>query len=54
MADRMAVMHAGLVERIGARLDVYDRPKTSFVAPSIGSPSLNIFTHAHDRRRADR
>src|SRR5947209_7313964 len=41
MADRIVVMHDGLVEQIGAPLDLYDRPQNLFVAGFIGSPAMN-------------
>ena len=42
MADRIVVMHNGLVEQIGAPLDLYDHPDNLFVAGFIGSPSMNM------------
>src|SRR5712692_311213 len=42
MADRIVVMHDGLVEQIGAPLDLYDRPQNLFVAGFIGSPAMNF------------
>jgi multiple sugar transport system ATP-binding protein len=42
MADRIVVMHDGLVEQIGAPLDLYDRPANQFVAGFIGSPAMNL------------
>ncbi|WP_223477365.1 ABC transporter ATP-binding protein [Oricola indica] len=42
MADRIVVMNAGRVEQIGAPLDVYDRPETTFVAGFVGSPAMNL------------
>src|SRR6202047_3526882 len=42
MADRIVVMHQGLVEQIGAPLDLYDRPDNLFVAGFIGSPAMNF------------
>jgi len=44
MADRIVVMHDGLVEQIGAPLDLYDRPDNMFVAGFIGSPAMNFLT----------
>ncbi len=41
MADKIVVMHDGLVEQIGAPLDLYDRPDNLFVAGFIGSPAMN-------------
>jgi multiple sugar transport system ATP-binding protein len=42
MADKIVVMHDGLVEQIGAPLEVYDRPANRFVAGFIGSPAMNF------------
>jgi multiple sugar transport system ATP-binding protein len=42
MADKIVVMHDGIVEQIGAPLDLYDRPANTFVAGFIGSPSMNL------------
>jgi multiple sugar transport system ATP-binding protein len=42
MADRIVVMRDGVVEQMGAPLDLYDRPATLFVAGFIGSPSMNL------------
>jgi len=42
MADRIVVMHDGVVEQIGAPLELYDHPDNLFVAQFIGSPAMNI------------
>ncbi|MCJ9672216.1 MULTISPECIES: ABC transporter ATP-binding protein [unclassified Neorhizobium] len=42
MADKIVVMHDGMVEQIGAPLDLYDHPNNLFVASFIGSPSMNF------------
>ncbi|HEV7276598.1 MAG TPA: sn-glycerol-3-phosphate ABC transporter ATP-binding protein UgpC [Devosiaceae bacterium] len=42
MADRIVVMHDGIIEQIGNPLDIYDRPSSLFVAEFIGSPSMNF------------
>ena len=42
MADRIVVMHDGLVEQVGAPLELYDRPANMFVAGFIGSPAMNF------------
>jgi multiple sugar transport system ATP-binding protein len=42
MADKIVVMHDGIVEQAGAPLDLYDRPANLFVAGFIGSPSMNF------------
>jgi multiple sugar transport system ATP-binding protein len=42
MADRIVVMHDGVVEQIGTPLELYDHPDNLFVAQFIGSPSMNV------------
>src|SRR6478672_1645942 len=42
MADRIVVMHDGVIEQIGTPLELYDRPNNLFVAQCIGSPAMNI------------
>jgi multiple sugar transport system ATP-binding protein len=42
MADRIVVMHDGIVEQVGAPLELYDRPRNLFVAGFIGSPAMNF------------
>jgi len=42
MADKIVVMHDGLVEQIGTPLDLYDKPDNQFVAGFIGSPAMNF------------
>ncbi len=46
MADRIVVMHDGLVEQAGAPLEIYDRPANMFVAGFIGSPAMNFIPGA--------
>jgi spermidine/putrescine ABC transporter ATP-binding subunit len=40
MSDRIAVMNAGRLEQVGAPADIYDRPRTRFVAGFIGDINL--------------
>ena len=42
MADRIVVMHDGIVEQIGTPLELFDHPGNLFVAQFIGSPSMNV------------
>jgi multiple sugar transport system ATP-binding protein len=42
MADKIVVMNSGVVEQIGAPLELYDRPNNRFVAGFIGSPAMNF------------
>src|SRR3569623_570156 len=46
MADKIVVMHDGIVEQIGSPLELYDRPQNIFVAGFIGSPSMNFIQGA--------
>src|SRR5712691_6844692 len=41
MADKIVVMHDGIVEQIGTPLELYDHPDNLFVAGFIGSPAMN-------------
>jgi multiple sugar transport system ATP-binding protein len=43
MADRIVVLHDGIVEQVGTPLELYDRPANLFVAGFIGSPAMNLF-----------
>ena len=42
MADKIVVMHDGIVEQMGTPLELYDRPANQFVAGFIGSPAMNF------------
>jgi multiple sugar transport system ATP-binding protein len=42
MADTIAIMNKGVIEQLGAPLDVYERPASVFVADFIGSPAMNF------------
>jgi multiple sugar transport system ATP-binding protein len=42
MADKIVVMHDGMVEQIGTPLELYDKPANAFVAGFIGSPAMNM------------
>jgi putative spermidine/putrescine transport system ATP-binding protein len=48
MSDLVVVMNAGRIEQIGAPLDVYRRPATSFVARFIGTTNLLAATRGGD------
>jgi multiple sugar transport system ATP-binding protein len=43
MADKIVVLHDGIVEQVGSPLELYDRPSNLFVAGFIGSPAMNMF-----------
>jgi spermidine/putrescine transport system ATP-binding protein len=40
LSDRIAVMNQGKIEQIGSPSEIYERPKTSFVADFIGDTNL--------------
>jgi multiple sugar transport system ATP-binding protein len=42
MADKIVVMQDGIVEQMGAPLELYDHPSNKFVAGFIGSPAMNF------------
>ncbi len=42
MADRIVVLHAGVVEQVGTPMDLYRCPRNLFVAGFIGSPRMNF------------
>ena len=52
MADKIVVLRDGVVEQVGAPLDLYNAPDNMFVAGFIGSPAMNLFegnvTHVAD------
>jgi iron(III) transport system ATP-binding protein len=45
MADRIAVMNGGRIEQIGSPRDVYDRPRSKFVARFLGGSNVIDATH---------
>jgi sn-glycerol 3-phosphate transport system ATP-binding protein len=46
LAQRMIVMHAGVVEQFGTPEEVYTLPATTFVASFMGSPPMNLLKAA--------
>ena len=49
MADKIVVLHDGIVEQVGAPLALYDRPDNLFVAGFIGSPAMNLIKGTVER-----
>jgi multiple sugar transport system ATP-binding protein len=43
LADRIVAMHGGVIQQVGAPLELYDNPANLFVAGFIGSPGMNFF-----------
>jgi multiple sugar transport system ATP-binding protein len=44
MADQVVIMRDGMIEQVGAPLDIYDNPDNLFVAQFIGSPGMNLLS----------
>ena len=42
MADRIAVMHAGVLQQFDTPTQVYNRPVNAWVATFVGEPSMNV------------
>ena len=42
LANRVAVMNKGVIEQLGTPREIYNDPRTLFVAGFIGSPSMNL------------
>ena len=42
MADKIVVLHGGIIEQVGSPLELYHRPRNQFVAGFIGSPKMNF------------
>ena len=42
LADRIAVMHQGLLQQVGTAAELFDQPANEFVAGFIGSPPMNM------------
>ena len=50
LAQRMVVMNGGRAEQIGAPLEVYKKPASTFVTGFIGSPPMNLIPAGKDGR----
>src|ERR1700745_3846082 len=42
MADRIGVMSAGVLIQLGSPRDIYERPKSVYVASRLGTPAINL------------
>ncbi|EAU41659.1 ABC sorbitol/mannitol transporter, ATPase subunit [Fulvimarina pelagi HTCC2506] len=42
MADKIVVLRAGNIEQVGSPLELYTKPRNTFVAGFIGSPKMNL------------
>ena len=43
MADRIVIMKDGVVQQVGAPMELYEHPANKFVAGFIGSPQMNFY-----------
>ncbi|HTV71433.1 MAG TPA: sn-glycerol-3-phosphate ABC transporter ATP-binding protein UgpC [Rhizobiaceae bacterium] len=49
LADKIVVLRAGVVEQIGAPMELYESPANIFVAGFIGSPKMNFVNVSAER-----
>ena len=52
MADRIVVLQAGVIEQVGAPMELYRNPRNLFVAGFIGSPRMNFLPASVERADA--
>ncbi len=43
MADKVVVIHDGRIDQEGSPDEIYNRPRTTFVAQFVGAPPMNLF-----------
>jgi multiple sugar transport system ATP-binding protein len=44
LADRVAVMHSGVIQQLASPKEIYQRPLNRFVAGFVGSPAMNFIS----------
>ncbi len=49
LADRIVVLNKGIIEQVGSPMELYQHPRTLFVAGFIGSPRMNLVNGATAR-----
>jgi multiple sugar transport system ATP-binding protein len=49
LADKIVVLNAGVVQQVGAPIELYHKPANLFVAGFIGSPKMNFMSVTLDR-----
>jgi multiple sugar transport system ATP-binding protein len=52
LGSRVVVMDRGVVQQVGAPLEIYERPRNRFVAQFMGSPAMNFITGIPEGRGA--
>ncbi len=50
LADRLVIMNEGDIEQMGTPIEVYEKPRTVFVATFIGSPEMNLINVKVEKR----
>jgi ABC-type Fe3+/spermidine/putrescine transport system ATPase subunit len=53
LSDRVAVMRAGRIEQVGTPIEIYDRPRTAYVAAFIGRANVLAVVAKSGRVAAD-
>jgi multiple sugar transport system ATP-binding protein len=53
MADKIAVMNRGLIEQYGTPREIYERPRSMYVADFMGSPPMNFLSFTGGLARGD-
>jgi multiple sugar transport system ATP-binding protein len=53
MADRIAVMHDGVLQQFGAPQEIYDHPVNEWVAGFVGEPPMNFLDCTLEERRGE-
>ncbi|MCU1648787.1 MAG: transporter ATP-binding protein [Nocardia sp.] len=53
MATRIALLNGGRIEQVGTPEELYDQPRTTFVAGFLGSPPMNLFPAQVIRREGE-
>ena len=48
LADQIVVLRKGVIEQVGAPMELYKNPANRFVAGFIGSPSMNFFNAVYE------
>ena len=51
LADKIVVLRAGIIEQVGAPLELYRDPDNKFVAGFIGSPAMNFMDAVTDGKQ---
>lgn len=53
VADRMAILEKGRIRQIGTPTEIYDNPRSTYVAGLLGSPAINILEAVRGQGRLE-